>query len=222
MKRMIEAALAATLFALGSGMSAGAAAQAPAQLLTAVQAQAVTPAFLVGRWTDTGDCSNAVDFFADGRFRTTDGAEGRWTLQGTQLSFIGNSTVTAQVRATSRDAITLTHPDGSVGASTRCAARRIAMPPLPATAAEVLRIGGPVTAAMLIGSWTDSGDCAVAIQFLQDGRFIVPTGNGRWALAGDQLSFTGNSTVTARVRAVGRDRILLIHRDGAIGQSMRC
>lgn len=222
MMRMIKAALTAALLALGSAGS-GPAAHAQAPLLAAVQGPAVTRDFLIGRWTDNGNCAEAVDFFADGRFRTTAGAEGRWTLEGSRLSFIGNSTVTATVHATSRNAITLTHPDGSVGSSTRCgASRRIAMPPLPASAAEVLRIGGPVTAAYLIGQWTDEGDCGVAIHFFPDGRFTVPTGGGRWTLVGDQLSFIGQSTVSARVRAVGRDRILLIHSDGRLGQSMRC
>jgi hypothetical protein len=218
--------IAAAAFALGVGFAA-AGAQAQAQttvlLAAAMQPPAVTHSFLIGRWTDNGDCSNNVEFFADGRFVTSDGARGRWTIEGDRLSFVGNSTVTARVRATSRDAIELTHADGSTGGSTRCgAARRIAMPALPATAAEILRIGTPVSRQMLIGRWTDSGDCGVAIDFFSDGRFTVPTGGGRWTLTGDQLSFIGSSTVTARVRAAGRDRILLIHGDGRLGQSVRC
>jgi hypothetical protein len=226
MRKMKLAAVGLGL-GLGFGLGSGSAqAQSPAHLLAAVQGPTVTRDFLLGRWTDTNNCAVAVDFLPDGRFRTTAGAEGRWTLQGRRLSFIGHTTVTATVRATSRNAITLTHDDGTVGSSTRCAspapARRFAMPVLPATAAEVLRIGGPVTRNLLFGVWTDTGDCGVAIQFFPDGRFTVPTGNGRWTLSGDQLSFIGASTVTARVRAVGRDRILLIHQDGSIGQSVRC
>ncbi|HYJ31107.1 MAG TPA: hypothetical protein VEW25_12295 [Allosphingosinicella sp.] len=221
---MRKIAVAAAALGLGIGLGSGSAqAQAPAHLLAAVQGPTVTRDFLIGRWTDTNNCAVAVDFLPDGRFRTTAGAEGRWTLQGGRLSFIGHSTVTATVRATNRDAITLTHGDGTVGASTRCAPRTpAAMPPLPATAADVLRIGGPVTRNLLFGVWTDNGDCNVTIQFFRDGRFTVPTGNGRWTLSGDRLSFIGASTVTARVRAVGRDRILLIHQDGTIGQSVRC
>ena len=214
--------IAAAALALGFGFG-GAAAQSPAQLAAAVQAPAVTHAFLVGRWTDNGDCSNNVEFFADGRFVTSGGARGRWTIDGDRLTFVGNSTVAARVRATGRDAIQLTHADGSVGSSTRCGtARTFAMPALPASAAEVLRIGTPVSRELLIGRWTDTGDCAVVIQFFADGRFTVPTGGGRWTLTGDQLSFIGTSTVTARVRASGRDRILLVHADGRLGQSMRC
>jgi hypothetical protein len=220
MRKVIGTAVLA--LAIGSG-SPAVRAQTPVQLAAAIQAPAVTHGFLVGRWTDNGDCSDNVEFFADGRFLTSKGAAGRWALDGDRLSFVGASTVTARVAATSRDAITLTHDDGSVGGSTRCpAARRIAMPAVPATAAEVLRISQPISRSLLIGRWTDDGDCGVAIEFMPDGRFTVPTGNGRWTLAGEQLSFIGSTTVTARVRGVGRDRILLIHGDGRIGQSMRC
>ena len=220
MRKLIAAAALALGFGLATG---GAEAQSPAQLAAAMQAPAVTHSFLIGRWTDNGDCANNVEFFADGRFVTSGGAAGRWTLDGDRLSFVGNSTVSARVRATSRDAIVLTHADGSSGASTRCGApRRITMPPLPATAAEILRIGTPVSRELLIGRWTDDGNCATVIHFFPDGRFTIPTGGGRWTLSGDQLSFIGTSTVTARVRASGRDRILLIHSDGSLGQSMRC
>jgi len=220
MKRMMAFAAATLALALGFGAEA-ARAQAPAQLLAAIQT--VDRAFLIGRWTDNGDCSNNVEFFADGRFLTSEGAAGRWTLDGDRLSFIGNSTVTARVSATGPNAITLNHPDGTVGGSSRCLpSRRIAMPAVPATAEEVLRISRPAARELLLGRWTDSGDCAVGIDFLSDGRFTVPTGNGRWTLVGEQLSFIGTSTVSARVRAVGNDRILLIHPDGRIGQSMRC
>lgn len=181
---------------------------------------------LVGRWTDTGDCSDAVDFMADGRFRTTAGAEGTWSLVGSQLTFHGQRSVTARLSAQSRNSITLTHADGSVGGSTRCgatsAARRITMPAVPASAQAALAMGGPINRNYLLGTWTDSGDCSVAIQFLSDGRFVVPTGNGTWTLTSDRLTFTGQTRVTARVRGVGRDRILLIHTDGTVGQSMRC
>jgi hypothetical protein len=204
------------------GATGGAAAQPAAPLAAAFQAIQVTPSFLIGRWTDTGDCSNAVDFLPDGRFVTTAGAAGRWTLSGDRLSFIGQRTITAQIRATSRDAITLTHDDGSVGGSTRCATTRRAMPVLPSTIAEALRISRPARRDLLIGRWTDEGDCAVAIVFGRDGSFTVPTGNGRWTLVGERLTFIGQSTVGARVRAVGNDRILLIHDDGRIGQSVRC
>lgn len=218
-RRLVTAA--ALALAAGAGMGNAAQAQTPVQLAAALQT--VDRPFLVGRWTDTGDCTNNVEFFADGRFRTSDGAAGTWRLSGNQLSFIGNSTVTARVDSVGRNVITLTHADGSVGSSSRCLpSRLISVPAIPATAEEALRISRPLTRAALIGRWTDSGDCAVGIDFLPDGRFAIPTGHGRWTLVGEQLSFIGTSTVTARGRLVGRNRILLLHSDGRIGQSLRC
>lgn len=190
------------------------------------QGPAVTREFLIGRWTDTNDCSDAVDFHADGTFLTTDGARGRWTLQGGRLSFIGNSTVAARVHATSRDAITLTHDDGSVGHSTRCPATpasRRTMPPLPGTIPAALAMSRPFAAPFIHGRWTDDGDCGRVIHFHADGRFTVPGGGGgRWQLNGEQLTFIGDRSVSARARAVGNDRIILIHPDNSIGQSLRC
>ncbi|MEA3015444.1 MAG: hypothetical protein QOI38_166 [Sphingomonadales bacterium] len=218
LKRM-GIAIGAALLALG-GLAGGAAVpQAEAQA-----GPRVDRAFLLGRWTDTDDCANNwVEFTPDGGFVTNGGARGRWTLVGNVLSFIGERTVVATVRATNRNTITLTHPDGSVGGSTRCASGRWReVPPVPTTAAAVLAMSRPFDRAFLLGRWTDTGDCNEIIQFLPDGRFIVPTGSGRWRLNGEQLSFIGGTTITARARAVGRDRILLIHQDGTIGQSLRC
>jgi len=215
MRRMIAAAIAA------AAMLAGLAGQA------AAQAGAVTRDFLIGRWTDTNDCTDAVDFFADGRFLTTEGASGRWVLENGRLSFIGNSTVAARIHSEGRDRIVLTHDDGSVGQSTRCpaaaatAARRT-MPPLPATIADALAMSRPFDSRFLIGRWTDDGDCGNLIEFRADGAFITSANSGRWRLDGEQLIFTDERTVTARARAVGNDRVVLIHPDGTIGQSVRC
>lgn len=186
-------------------------------------ATSVTRDFLVGRWTDDGNCSNAIDFLADGRFLLTAGGDGRWTLEGGRLTFIDNSTVTARVTRIDANTITLTHADGSVGRSTRCAAAaRLSMPPLPRNVDEVMRISQPASASQLIGRWTDDGDCGVVIVFRPDGGFTTPGGNGRWSMDGNRLSFIGESTVTAIARAVGNNRILLVHPDGSIGQSLRC
>ncbi|HEX8364218.1 MAG TPA: hypothetical protein VF603_02925 [Allosphingosinicella sp.] len=224
LKRM-TIAVAAVLLALG-GVAGGTGVPAAA----AQAGPRVDSAFLLGRWTDRGDCvRDWVEFSSDGRFVTNGGAGGTWTLQGDQLTFSGRQTLSARIRATSRNSITLTHPDGSVGSSTRCpqgAAQRtgprVTMPPVPGTAAEVLAMSRPFDRAFLIGRWTDTGDCNLVIQFHANGRFTVPTGTGTWTLVNEQLSFIGGTTITARARAVGRNRILLIHRDGTIGQSVRC
>lgn len=80
----------------------------------------VTPAFLVGRWTDTGDCTQTIEFRDDGSFATATGGTGYWTLNGDRLTFQGTSTVSAQIAAPNQDTIMLTHANGSVGRSTRC------------------------------------------------------------------------------------------------------
>jgi hypothetical protein len=79
----------------------------------------VTPAFLVGRWTDNNDCTSTIAFRSDGRFITPTG-EGLWLLDGDQLTMQGQSAVTARVRAPDANTITLQHPDGTLGRSTRC------------------------------------------------------------------------------------------------------
>lgn len=142
------------------------------------------------------------------------------------LSFIGTSTVTARIAATSRNAITLTHGDGTVGHSTRCpaaaAARRLTLPPLPANRAAAVAMSRPFDREFLVGEWTDDGNCGSVIRFQPDGTFVIPSGGGRWRLTGERLSFIGERTITARARAVGRDRIVLIYDDGTLGQSLRC
>lgn len=194
------------------------------QPAAAVQSVAVTPVFLIGRWTDDGDCSNTVEFLGDGQFATSDGARGRWWLSNGRLTFQGDQTISARIHATSPSHIVLTHDDGTIGESTRCTAapQQRAMPPLPATAQAALAISRPAARQMLIGRWTDTGDCADVVTFFPDGRFTVPTGAGTWTLVAERLTFRGASTVGARLRAVGQNRILLIHDDGTIGQSIRC
>jgi hypothetical protein len=184
----------------------------------------VTREFLLGRWTDDGNCSNAIDFLGDGRFQLTTGTGGRWALEGQNLTFVGASTITARVTRVDANTITLTHTDGRIGRSTRCtvASPRLTMPPLPSSADEVMRISRPATAAQLIGRWTDDGNCGSVIEFRRDGAFTTPAGDGSWSLAGDRLTFTGTTNITVTARAVGNDRILLLHANGSIGQSLRC
>lgn len=76
--------------------------------------------YLIGRWTDNGDCNNTITFAADGSFTVPGGGSGLWVLDGDQLTFQGSSTRTARVQATDANTIMLTHPDGSIGRSTRC------------------------------------------------------------------------------------------------------
>lgn len=82
---------------------------------------------------------------------------------------------------------------------------------------------GQVTAAFLVGRWTDNNDCNNTIEFKQDGTFTVPGGGGGiWALDGDRLTFQGAGSRSARVQAPSEDAITLIHEDGSLGRSTRC
>lgn len=81
----------------------------------------MTPAQLVGRWGDNGDCSKDVIFRGDGTFRSYTGGEGSWRLAGERLTMSGESgSFVLIVRLIAPDRIRILNPDGSVGISQRC------------------------------------------------------------------------------------------------------
>ena len=198
---------------------------APPAAAQAGKGPAVTMDYLLGRWSDSGDCQRDwVDFRSDGGFTTAAGGNGRWRLEGDTIIFMGQSEIRARIQATDMNRLVLVHGDGSTGNSVRCpAAQRLVMPALPATVDEAVRISRPLDdPAFLIGNWTDDGNCSSVVVFASDGRFTVGGASGRWRLVGERLSFIGDSTQTARARAVGNNRILLIYDNGTMGQSLRC
>lgn len=81
-------------------------------------------AFLVGRWTDDGNCSTTgptvAEFRSDGRFVAANGTGGLWNLAGDRLTLTGSSTLTLQVVPIDQNTMTVVNPDGSLGRSTRC------------------------------------------------------------------------------------------------------
>ncbi|HEX8365690.1 MAG TPA: hypothetical protein VF603_10460 [Allosphingosinicella sp.] len=79
----------------------------------------VTSEFLLGFWTDDGDCTNVIEFVADGTFRTG-GETGLWILTDDKLTFQGTHAVSARLLAPDENTLILIHPDGSIGRSTRC------------------------------------------------------------------------------------------------------
>jgi len=77
--------------------------------------------YLVGRWTDDGNCDAAFEFTADGRFITAEGGAGLWDLQGSQLTMSGpGGTQTMQAMAIDRNTLSVVGPDGTTGSSQRC------------------------------------------------------------------------------------------------------
>lgn len=96
------------------------------------------------------------------------------------------------------------------------------MPALPGSVFDALAISAPASAQVIVGRWTDDGNCANIITFSADGTFRLPSGGGTWRLAGERLTFTGAISRSVIIRAMGRNRMILIHPDNSIGQSIRC
>ena len=81
----------------------------------------LTPAGLLGRWGDNGDCNRDVVFRGDGSFRSYTGGEGSWRLAGTRLTMTGqNGSFVLTVQLIDRSHLRIVNPDGSVGISQRC------------------------------------------------------------------------------------------------------
>jgi len=86
-----------------------------------VGAPVIDQTYLVGRWTDDGDCSRAYEFTADGRFIAADGGVGGWSLDGDRLTASGpGGSATLRVAPIDRNTMSATSPDGRSGTSTRC------------------------------------------------------------------------------------------------------
>jgi len=75
--------------------------------------------FLVGRWSETGDCADATEFRADGSFVFPWGTGGTWQFEGDRLTL---STNTDSMRLTriSQDQLDAVSPGGSVHHNRRC------------------------------------------------------------------------------------------------------
>jgi hypothetical protein len=83
---------------------------------------AVDRNFLIGSWSDAGDCSTTVAFLADGGYATADGAEGQWSLAGDTLTLSGEAgATTLTIIPIDRNTMEVIGADGSHDRSTRCA-----------------------------------------------------------------------------------------------------
>jgi len=75
--------------------------------------------YLVGRWTNSGDCADAIEFRADGSMTGPFGEAAQWELRGDQLFMVGNPdplTVVVIDQATMQT----TNPSGTQRRATRC------------------------------------------------------------------------------------------------------
>jgi len=81
----------------------------------------IVPVRLVGRWTDSGDCSRYVIFRSDGTFLRAGGGQGSWRLERERLTLSGpGGSVALTISALTATRMTVVNPDGSAGMSRRC------------------------------------------------------------------------------------------------------
>jgi|GEM_PF-2684662 len=84
-------------------------------------APALDQTYLVGRWTDEGDCDRAYELTADGRFIAADGGAGAWSLDGDVLTATGpGGSASMRIAPIDQNTMSASSSDGQVGQSTRC------------------------------------------------------------------------------------------------------
>ena len=107
-----------------SGGSESGATQGGGKDPTATQAastEGVADPRLVGRWSDTGKCTDAAELRADGTFLAANGATGRWAVAGNQLIFSGpGGEFRLRIDSVEPNRIMTTTQEGQSGGSTRC------------------------------------------------------------------------------------------------------
>lgn len=116
-------------FAIAAGFLLAACAPAPADTASIPAAQsadarsgeAPTPAQLVGRWGDNGDCAKDIVFNADGTFRSFTGGSGTWSLDGDVMTMTGSAgAFQVRVSILNGNQLLIGNPDGAIGISQRC------------------------------------------------------------------------------------------------------
>lgn len=120
--RSLIAAVALFTAACGAqNKPAAPASEATPAAAPAAQSAGLTPAALVGRWGDNGDCSKDIVFGADGTFQSYTGGGGTWTLNGDVVSMTGaNGTFEVGVELLDQNTLMIRNGDGSFGTSQRC------------------------------------------------------------------------------------------------------
>lgn len=169
-------------------------------LLSPAMAQpgrAIDPDWFVGSWSDKADCSEPVQFFRDGRYRTWLGTEARWRIERGNVIVLEGSAGRQELAVERVNDRQLRTVDGGIP-SYRCDGVAA-----PAT--------GAVTADWLVGTWSDPRDCSEPFYITRDGGFRAPNGVlGRWSLNGDRLTLTfGENTQTVQLIRVGPNELKL-------------
>jgi len=97
-----------------------------------------------------------------------------------------------------------------------------------APATSSARAGSPPPAGamreLLLGRWTDSGDCARATEFRANGTFTSPRGEGRWTLSEmGYLDLTGaGPAIETSVQEIDRRAMTTYAPGGGITEWTRC
>ncbi|HVQ08217.1 MAG TPA: hypothetical protein VMS43_07255 [Allosphingosinicella sp.] len=116
----VRTAAAAALIALAA--FAGPAVSAQADAGRGVARIAIDRDFLIGSWTDAGDCSVTVAFVADGTFATAEGDGGTWSLSGDTLTLTGAAgSRSVTLIPIDRDTMEVVGENGAHDRTTRCA-----------------------------------------------------------------------------------------------------
>jgi len=119
MRQLAASIFVVLLSACGAESKPGA--QAAPAAPEAIAPAGLTPADLVGRWGDNGDCSKDIVFGADGTFRSYTGGGGTWTLNGDRMSMTGaGGTFEVGVELLNENTLMIRNADGSFGTSQRC------------------------------------------------------------------------------------------------------
>jgi hypothetical protein len=117
--RSVRRAAGAVLIALAAAPCAS---FAQASAAPNASRAAVNRDFLIGSWSDEGNCATGVAFTADGTFATAEGDAGVWNLAGDSLTLTGaGGSRTVTIIPIDRDTMEVVGQDGGHDRSTRCA-----------------------------------------------------------------------------------------------------
>jgi hypothetical protein len=85
------------------------------------QAVAVTPSYLLGRWTDVNNCSVTSTFYPNGTVVGNTGQSTNWSLAGNQLTFFANNVATVlSVWGIDQNTMRTVDANGQQSLSRRC------------------------------------------------------------------------------------------------------
>lgn len=173
------------------------------------QPRAVDTAWFTGMWSDHQDCRDVVDFRPDGSFRTAEGGEGRWTLDGGLLTLAGvGGNQSLILRRVGPNQVSATNVATNATASSwRCKAEgsRDNRAERPVAASPPSTPRPALTREFLIGRWGLGGSCGdMIVTFAADGSASPPTGT-RWQLNGNIVSVTqpGGQAEPATITVTG-------------------